>query len=85
MRMSKKRWLNAVHSVDLVDFLVNTGAYGDYQQGILGCDSCEEPVSDRQLFAAFASDGQAHFICSDPKCVRSFLARVDPVGLFAAD
>ena len=60
--------LFAVHDVDLRSLLERLGLLRDLEDGVLGCEACEDPVSLDEIHAIIPGEPRSRVICVKPKC-----------------
>lgn len=53
----------------------------EIDEGILGCDFCEEVVTRETLFAVYPEDEMVKLVCNRPRCIKLFALHIQRARL----
>ncbi len=73
--------LRAISRGSLDSLISALGLEPEIDEGILGCDFCEEVVTRETLFAVFPEDETVKLVCNRPRCIKLFALHIQRARL----
>ena len=68
-----KSIIDVLHEKDLEEFLVNLDLYSNFENKLINCIYCNNPIGLENLCAIMIIKGQIEFVCNSDSCYEKFL------------